>query len=80
MRGDFPELGEARTAELDMLARAERSDARRAGHTRPVVGDTGHASKRPLHELVVVPARRVRQKTCLNDVVGTRLAKRPRVR
>ena len=79
LAGEVPQIPESRLMELDLQARAERFEARRAGHTRPVVGDLGSAAKRPLDILVEVPSRRVRQKTAEREITGKRLAKKPRV-
>ena len=73
-----PQIAESRLIELDLQARTDRREAKRAGHTRPVVGDLGSAAKRPLETLVLVPSRRARQKTAENCIAKTRLAKKPR--
>ena len=79
LAGEFPAVSEERLDALEQADKAARAAARRAGHTRPVVGDFNSAAKRPLCMLVVAPVRRVRQKTSPDDLVHTRLAKRPRV-
>ena len=63
LAGEVPRLDDSVVTELHGKARVQRAEARRAGHTRPVVPKHSQAHKRPLEELYSIPRRRVRCKT-----------------
>ena len=66
--GEGQRLPDTLVAELDEEAKAQRAEARKAGHTRPVVPQHLHAQKRPLDELRSMPRRRVCRKTAPAEV------------
>ena len=88
LSGGVPEVkDEALLEQLSEVARAQRAEARKAGHTRPVVGWCKNAQKRSLSEIVKLPKRRLRQKTAQDRLsewrMGVRISasmlrKRPR--
>ena len=63
LQGRIPELDPAEVERLDAEACVQRSAARKAGHTRPVVPWHKRAREAPLPPLVLRPAKRLRAKT-----------------
>ena len=63
LQGGIPELDLAVVERLDAEARTQRSAARKAGHTRPVVPWHKRASEAPPPPLFLRPAKRLRGKT-----------------
>ena len=79
LSGGVPEVAdEALLEQFSEEARAQRAEARKAGHTRPVVGWCRNAQKRPFSEVFKMPRRRLRQKTAQDQLsewrLGTRVA------
>ena len=65
LRGDVPPVDPAVLLVARERDRLQRTDARRLGHTRPVVPFSQHANFPAVGKAVLVPRKRLREKTPL---------------